>query len=66
MNFSDFFRIGMQSGMKYDPDTLKVTADMANIQLFSQLVEQEKEEDRFLHTNGHFNRHNISLDDNEF
>ena len=48
MNFSDFFRIGMQSGMKYDPDTLKVTADMANIQLFSQLVEQEKEDERFL------------------
>ena len=64
MNFSDFFRIGMQSGMKYDPDTLKVTADMANIQLFSQLVEQEKEEQKFFNRNGILNH--MMNDNDEF
>lgn len=64
MNFSDFFRIGMQSGMKYDPDTLKVTADMANIQLFAQLVEQEKEEQKFFNRNGILNH--MMNDNDEF
>ena len=46
MDFSDFFRLAMQSGAKFNPDTQKMEFGPAEVMNFNNFLEDERQENR--------------------
>jgi len=44
MDFSDFFRLAMQSGAKFNPDTQKMEFGPAEVMNFNNFLKEERKE----------------------